>query len=439
MKSAYTKTITERLSDLYQEQKEYLQAIDELVVYSELDSALRESFEAENVLERLLVPDRVISFNVTWVDDSDKVHVNQGWRVQHSNLIGPYKGGLRFHPSVNESVLKFLALEQTFKNALTGLPIGGAKGGSNFDPKGRSQREVMRFCQAFMDELFRHIGPNTDVPAGDINVGTREIGYLFGRFRRLQNQFTGAITGKDVDFGGSHARIESTGFGVIFFAQRALETHQSNLENKTICISGAGNVALHAAQKAIDNKAIVISLSNSKGCLFAQQGLSASEVDALIKDQNTVNLEEYAEKIGAKWLDGDKPWELECEIAIPCATQNELSESDAKQLISNGVRWVFEGANMPCEAKAITRFRENNVMFAPAKAVNAGGVAVSLFEMGQNASFNPETFKAMEERLRQTMYDIHDNCMSVKSDDYLIGANSFALKKLVQATLQQGI
>ncbi|TKB43814.1 NADP-specific glutamate dehydrogenase [Thalassotalea mangrovi] len=439
MRSKYAKQVVEKLKHNYEGEQEYLQAIEELVDYSQLERSLNERFVGDNVLERLLLPDRVISFKVPWVDDDGNVQVNQGWRVQHSNLIGPYKGGLRFHPTVTESVLKFLALEQTFKNALTGLSIGGAKGGSNFDPKGKSEREIMRFCQAFMDELFRHIGPNTDVPAGDINVGTREIGFLFGRFRRLQNQFTGVITGKDTEFGGSPARIESTGYGVLFFAERALQTQGSSLQDKTICISGAGNVALHAAQKAIALGAKVLTLSNSKGCLHTDKGLNESQLEQLLQAQHSPNLEAFANEHNLNWQQDKKPWQIACDIAIPCATQNELTGDDAIQLIENKVQWIFEGANMPCDAEAIKCFRESRVTFAPAKAVNAGGVAVSLFEMGQNASFSSHSFEELEQRLKETMYEIHDNCLSDGSNDYLQGANSFAFNRLVQARILQGI
>ncbi|MFD2165090.1 NADP-specific glutamate dehydrogenase [Thalassotalea euphylliae] len=435
MKHAYLEKVIEKLTAQFDGQSEYIQAIEELTTYMKLSDAQWELVTQDNILERLMLPDRIIQFNVAWVDDSDQVHVNQGWRVQHANLIGPYKGGLRFHPNVSESTFKFLALEQTFKNAITGLPIGGAKGGANFDPKGKSDREVMRFCHAFMDELHRHIGATTDIPAGDINVGQREIGYLFGRHRRLQNQFTGALTGKNVEFGGSQVRTESTGYGAIFFVQRALEKHDKSLEGQDICISGAGNVALHAAKKAIECGANVLTLSNSKGSLYRESGISLDTVNGLLERGRNAKLDEQE----GEWLDSQKPWGIPCKIAIPCATQNEVDSQDASSLIENKVEWLFEGANMPCTASAITTLREANVNFAPAKAVNSGGVAVSLFEMEQNAAFSPQSFDELEKRLTKTMRDIHDNCWHAGDGDYLVGANNFAFQRLIHAMSAQGI
>ena len=439
MNSTYVDNIVNKITDSYAEQTEYLQAIQELVAFSELDHSLVDSCEKYNVLARILQPDRVISFNVVWQNDQGEVQVNRGWRVQHSNLIGPYKGGLRFHPSVNESVLKFLALEQTFKNALTGLPIGGAKGGSNFDPKGKSADEIMRFCQAFMAELYRYIGPNTDVPAGDINVGPREIGYLFGTYRRIKNKFSGAITGKDVGFGGSHVRIESTGYGVIYFVEAVLADKEQSLAKLTLTLSGAGNVALNTAKKAIEQGAKVLTLSNSSGYLLAKKGLSEEVIDELLAQSAKPDLSDLANDTDINWYPDKKPWEVAADIAIPCATQNELDINDAKTLVKNGVKFVFEGANMPCTAEAINYFKDNKANFLPAKAVNAGGVAMSTFEMGQNANFYPETFEKMEEKLAITMKKIHQHCVQTHSQDYLVGANSFALNRLVKAALAQGI
>lgn len=439
MKSNYVEHVIGKLKQNYAAQFEYLQAIEELVTYSELDKSLVRSFEDENILERLLQPERVISFNVSWIDDNNKVHVNQGWRVQHSSLIGPFKGGLRFHPAVNESVFKFLALEQTFKNALTGLPIGGAKGGANFDPKGKSNREIMRFCQAFMRELYRHIGPNTDIPAGDINVGTKEIGYLFGCYRRLENKFSGSLTGKEIDFGGSHARIESTGYGIVYFIEQVLEKQGRKLSGLTITISGAGNVALNAAKKAIEVGAKVLTLSNSQGSLYCQQGFTADIIEKLLSSDSRPDLEKLANKNHGKWLEGAKPWQVASDIAIPCATQNELDMNDAKQLKKNAYSYVFEGANMPCTSKAVKFIHDSKIFFAPAKAVNSGGVVMSTFEMGQNAMFFPETFEEMDKKLKSTMADIYINSVGHQSTDCLVGANSFALNKLVRSMIAQGV
>ncbi|GLX79052.1 glutamate dehydrogenase [Thalassotalea insulae] len=439
MKSSYISKVKDKLEKLYHGQTEYLQAIEELIEYSEIEPYLEEVLVSENLLERLLLPDRVICFNVAWVDDQGEVQVNQGWRVQHSNLIGPYKGGVRFHPNVNESVLKFLALEQTFKNALTGLPIGGAKGGSNFDPKGKTRREVMRFCQAFMDELSRYIGPNTDIPAGDINVGTREIGYMFGRYRRLQNQFSGAMTGKSIEFGGSQVRVESTGYGVIYFVEKLLEHQQKSLDSMKIIISGSGNVALHTAKKAIEKGAVVLTLSNSKGYCYRNAGFTQEMVDELISNESRPKLDRLAEKFNAKWFDNDTPWEVKADIAIPCATQNELGAEDAKHLIDNDIQFVLEGANMPCTAKAVELFEGSKVVFAPAKAVNSGGVVASTLEMGQNAIFYPESFDLVSDKLKNTMGDIHDSCISHNESSYLRGANSATFSRLIIAMAEQGV
>ncbi|GHG05115.1 NADP-specific glutamate dehydrogenase [Thalassotalea marina] len=439
MNSPYVKNTVNKIKGLYQHQSEYLQVVDELIDYSDIDEELTQALEQNNGLERLLQPDRIISFQVAWLDDNNQVQVNQGWRVQHANLIGPYKGGLRFHPSVNESVLKFLALEQTFKNALTGLPIGGAKGGANFDPKGKSSREIMRFCQAFMTELYRHIGPNTDVPAGDINVGTREIGYLFGQYRRLQNQFSGALTGKELDFGGSQVRVESTGYGVVYFIENVLERFQQKLSNMSLAISGCGNVALHVAEKAIEQGAKVVTLSNSDGCLSREQGLSAKLVAQLLQSKERPNLKEVAKQFGAKWHQGAKPWQQNVDIAVPCATQNELNGDDAKVLLTNKVQYIFEGANMPCTSDAVALFEQSNSIFSPAKVVNCGGVIASAFEMGQNAMFYPESYQTVDEKLKKTMRQIHTHCMENNESSYLIGANSFALKKLIHVMNLQGV
>ncbi len=439
MSLSYPEHVKSKLAQLFPEQTEYLQAVNELIDNLNIDKAWYSRIESDNMLERLFLPDRIINFNVQWRDDNGKVNINQGWRVQHSNLIGPYKGGLRFHPSVNESVLKFLALEQTFKNALTGLPIGGAKGGSNFDPKGKSQGEILRFCQAFMDELYRYIGPNTDIPAGDINVGSREIGFLFGRYKKITNQFDGALTGKNVAFGGSQARIESTGYGVIYFIEEALKRYKQSLASQRVLISGSGNVALHAAKKAIKAGATVITLSNSEGVCVNSDGFKLAMIDNLIEENTRPALDKLAEKLGAEWHADETPWSFNADIAIPCATQNELSSEDAKLLIDNGISYVFEGANMPCSAEAIELFERNEVLFAPAKAVNSGGVITSTLEMGQNAIFFPESFESVSEKLRALMSDIHKRCVRDNDKSYLKGANNAALSRLLIAMTEQGV
>lgn len=439
MKSDYLINVLKKLRSIYGHQVEYVQAIEELVEYCDITPELAQSIEQCNGLERLLQPDRVISFQVAWVDDHNNIQVNQGWRVQHANLIGPYKGGLRFHPSVNESVLKFLALEQTFKNALTGLPIGGAKGGANFDPKGKSSGEIMRFCQAFMTELYRHIGPNTDVPAGDINVGIKEIGFLFGQYRRLQNQFSGALTGKELDFGGSHVRVESTGYGVVYFAEKVLERFKTSFDTKTVAISGCGNVALHAAKKVIQKGAKVLTLSNSEGFFYQEKGISLEFINTLLQTSERPDLKKLAKKFNAQWFKGKKPWQVKADIAIPCATQNELDQDNANYLIKNNISFVFEGANMPCTAKAVYLFEQSNVTFAPAKVVNSGGVIASTFEMGQNAVYYPESYDTVNDKLKKSMQQIHEHCVQSNEQSYLVGANSFALNKLVSALSLQGV
>jgi glutamate dehydrogenase (NADP+) len=398
-------------------------------------------------MERLAEPDRVISFRVTWTDDDGQVRVNRGWRVQHCGVIGPYKGGIRFHPSVNESILKFLAFEQTFKNALTGLAMGGAKGGADFDPRGRSEGEVMRFCQAFMRELYRHIGATTDIPAGDINVGTREIGFLFGEYRRLANHFDGTLTGKQLEFGGSHVRLEATGFGLIYFLTDMLDAAGESLEGKRILISGAGNVALHAARKAAELGAIVLSLSSSEGCLVCDEGLGTADIDGLLHGdlRSGEALRALAETGRGRWLRDEKPWcALAADIALPCATQNELDGDDAKALAESGCRIVAEGANMPCTDAALETFEARDVLHAPGKASNAGGVALSGLEMHQNASFVSLPYDELDEQLRAIMQRIHRQCCEFGRDEsgrinYRRGANRAAFRRVAQALVAQGV
>ncbi|NVK57782.1 MAG: NADP-specific glutamate dehydrogenase [Alteromonadaceae bacterium] len=430
----------------YPHQTEYLQATRELAADVMPIFNAHEDYKRLNVLKRLAEPERVIHFAVHWMNDNGEVEVNRGWRVQHNGLIGPYKGGLRFHPTVNESVLKFLAFEQSFKNALTGLPMGGAKGGSEFNPKGRSDNEIMRFCQAFMQELQRHIGPRTDVPAGDINVGAREIGYLYGQYRRMHNEFGGSLTGKDIDFGGSHVRTEATGFGLIYMLECVLAHHNDNFTDKRIAISGAGNVALHAALKAIEKGATVISLSNSRGCLINESGFSEAAIrwaiDTRQRHENVLTA--LGDEHGGTWYKGEKPWGQATDIALPCATQNELGEDSARQLKDNHCRYVLEGANMPTTRDAKQVIDEAGIVFVPGKAANAGGVALSGMEMSQNASFQSRTFAHLDDELKSVMADIHKRCADEgKQDDgsvnYAKGANIAAFRQLANALVSQGV
>lgn len=400
-----------------------------------------EAYRSAAVFERLTEPDRIITFRIAWQDDKGETRINRGWRVQHCNAVGPYKGGLRFHPETSLSVLKSLAFEQTFKNALTGLPIGSAKGGSDFDPRNCSEAEIMRFCQAFMQGLFRHIGPQTDVPAGDINVGEREIGFLFGAYKKLTNSFSGAMTGKGLEYGGAPMRTEATGFGLVYFLQRMLEQHDDTIEGKRIAISGAGNVALHAAGKALQLGACPVSLSNSDGVLHLKDGFSSDDLEAVAGSKQ--RLDELASDLGGEWRADEKPWSLECDIALPCATQNELAQDDAEELVENGVLAVAEGSNLPCTRKAIEHFRSNNILFGPAKAANAGGVAISGLEMSQNAAFQAGDREAFADQLKEIMCRIHDRCLEHGGDgdvvDYLKGANIAGFKKVADAMLAFGI
>lgn len=433
------------ISTLNPGQEEYLQATGEIArdvidVYNQ-----NKDYQQYDVLRRLSLPERIIHFSVTWLNDNNEVEINQGWRVQHSGLIGPYKGGLRFHPTVNESILKFLAFEQSFKNALTGMPIGGAKGGADFDPRNRSEAEVMRFCQAFMTELQHHIGPNTDVPAGDINVGAREIGFLYGQYRRIHNRFSGTLTGKGLSFGGSHVRTEATGFGLIYMLRAVLEHHNQKINGLTVGVSGAGNVAMHAALKAIQLGAKVISLSNSRGCLEYSEGFSEDDINWAVnhKPDNKNVLTALQEKIGGDWHADRTPWHLKMDIALPCATQNELEEADASALSNNGVKYVLEGANMPCTDAARQHFEDEDIFFVPGKAANAGGVAISGLEMSQNAGFQRDSYRKIDEALQAIMQSIHDkmteNGTRGGKVNYARGANIAGFRRLADAMVAQGI
>ena len=435
------------LQTRFEGEKEYLQAVNEVLhdivpIYNANDD-----YKTYDVIRRLCLPERVIYFTVSWMNSEGKVEINQGWRVQHNSAMGPYKGGLRFHPTVTLSVLKFLAFEQCFKNALTGLPMGGGKGGADFDPKGRSDRDIMLFCQAFMRELQRHIGANRDVPAGDINVGSREIGYLYGEYRRLNNRFEGVLTGKGLEFGGSYVRTEATGFGLIYFLEAVCKERNTDIEGKTTVISGAGNVALHAALKAIHKGARVVTLSNSRGLLYQSHGFSEADIHYAIEHHTKSDniLREMGDKGLGEWEAGATPWHIKCDIALPCATQNELNSDDAQTLIDNGCLMILEGANMPCTNEAQQVFSDAGVIYVPGKASNAGGVALSGLEMSQNAMFSQRTPKTLDRQLQEIMQHIHSLCLQegkTSNDsniDYMRGANVAAFRRLADAMVAQGV
>ena len=411
-------------------QTEFLQAVEEVV--STLWDFVEEhpKYKSQKILERIVEPERAISFRVSWIDDKGEIQINRGYRIEFNSAIGPYKGGLRFHPTVSPSILKFLGFEQTFKNSLTSLPMGGGKGGSDFDPKGKSDTEIMRFCQAFMSELFRHIGPNTDVPAGDIGVGGREIGYLFGMYKKLRNEFTGVLTGKGANWGGSLIRPEATGFGTVYFAREMLKAHNDDIKGKTVAISGFGNVAWGAVMKASQCGAKVVTISGPDGYIFDENGINTQEKwDYMLELRATCNdvVEPYAKKFGAKFIAGKKPWEVKADLAFPCAIQNELDENDAKTLIANGVQYVIETSNMGCTNEAIKAFHDAKIPMAPGKAANAGGVAVSGLEMSQNSLRYNWTEAEVDEKLHTIMVNIHSTCAKYGKENgfinYSKGAN----------------
>ena len=403
-------------------------------------------YHGKNILMRMIEPERVVMFRVNWIDDSGEIRVNRGYRVEMNSAIGPYKGGLRFHPTVNLSILKFLAFEQVFKNSLTTLPMGGGKGGSDFDPKNKSDGEVMRFCQSFMTELYRHIGPNTDIPAGDIGVGGREIGYLFGQYKRLKNEFTGVLTGKGVSWGGSLIRPEATGYGTVYFAEDMLNHIGDSVKGKTVTISGSGNVAQYAAEKCIHLGAKVLTMSDSSGYVYDKDGINEEKLNCImdIKNNKRGRISDYIKKYPkAEFKKNKTPWEVKCEIALPSATQNELNGDDAKLLVKNGCICVAEGANMPCNSDAIKTFKFNKVLFAPGKASNAGGVAVSGLEMAQNSLRYSWSREEVDEKLKEIMIKIHKKCLKHgKTKDYIDygkGANISAFIKVADAMLAQGV
>jgi len=426
---------------------EYLQAVRE--VLESIEEVVNENphFETAGIIERIIDPDRVLTFKVPWVDDKGKVHVNRGFRVQFNNAIGPYKGGLRFHPSVNLSILKFLGFEQIFKNSLTTLPMGGGKGGSDFDPKGKSDNEIMRFCQAFMLELWKLIGPSTDVPAGDIGVGGREIGYMYGMYKKLASENTGVLTGKGINWGGSLIRPEATGFGNVYFAKEMLKTKNKDFNGKLVAVSGFGNVAWGAITKATELGAKVVTISGPDGYIYDPEGISGAKIDYLLElrasNQDIVKPYSY-EFPSAQFIPGKKPWEVKVDIALPCATQNELDKNDAQMLIKNGCVCVSEGANMPCTTEAVELFLENKVLFGPGKAANAGGVATSGLEMTQNSMKLSWTREEVDEKLHHIMCSIHEACVKHGKDDdgfvnYVKGANVAGFLKVANAMLDQGI
>ena len=426
---------------------EFLQAVQEVAETVIPYIVNHDIYHGKNILLRMVEPERLISFRVSWVDDKGEIQVNRGYRVQMNSAIGPYKGGLRFHPSVNASILKFLAFEQVFKNSLTTLPMGGGKGGSDFDPKGKSDNEIMRFCHAFMSELFRHIGHNTDVPAGDIGVGGREIGFMFGMYKKLNNTFTGVLTGKGASWGGSLIRPEATGYGTVYFAQNMLLRKEDSFDGKKVVISGSGNVAQYAAEKAIELGAKVLTLSDSGGYILDEDGINTEKLKHVMFIKNTKRgrISEYTEKYpNAKFIKGERPWSVKCDIALPCATQNELNGAEAKELIENGCMCVSEGANMPSTPEAIHEFQKGKILFAPGKASNAGGVATSGLEMSQNSLRLSWSRKEVDDKLKDIMEDIHDSCVEYGENedgtiDYIKGANIAGFVKVADAMLAQGV
>ncbi|MEW4923175.1 NADP-specific glutamate dehydrogenase [Algibacter sp. 2305UL17-15] len=426
---------------------EFLQAVEEVAETVIPYIVEHDIYYGKNILLRMVEPERLISFRVCWVDDSGEIQVNRGYRIQMNSAIGPYKGGLRFHPTVNASILKFLAFEQVFKNSLTTLPMGGGKGGSDFDPKGKSDNEIMRFCHAFMSELFRHIGANTDVPAGDIGVGAREIGFLFGMYKKLRNEFTGVLTGKGMSWGGSLIRPEATGYGTVYFAQKMLETKADSIEGKNVVVSGSGNVAQYASEKVLQLGGKVLTLSDSSGYIYDEEGIDEEKLAFVMELKNVKRgrISDYLKPYPkAKFVKGKTPWEVKCDVALPCATQNELQEDDAKILLDNGCICVSEGANMPSTKEAIAAFHKAKILFAPGKASNAGGVATSGLEMTQNSLRFKWSREEVDNKLKDIMSDIHKSCLAYGKDedgyvDYVKGANIAGFVKVADAMLAQGV
>lgn len=441
------KTAIEKVEKNYAHQPEFIQAVKEVAMTIEQVYADNPKFEALQVFERLCEPDRIISFRVNWENDKGEVQVNRGWRVQFSNAIGPYKGGIRFHPTVTEGTLKFLGFEQIFKNALTGLPMGGAKGGSDFDPKGKSEAEIRRFCYAFMRELHKNIGKNMDVPAGDIGVGGREVNYMFAMYKNLTREFEGVLTGKGVGHGGSLIRTEATGYGLVYFLDNMLKVNNETLEGKTVLISGAGNVAQYAAEKCLHLGGKVITFSDSKGTLVDKDGFTQEKIDWVKSaKQDGKALADYVAEFGGEWLADQKPWQFDADVALPCATQNEVDADNAKALVKHGIKYIGEGANMPLTAEAIDVVRDNGIAYAPGKAANAGGVAVSGLEMSQNSVRQYKSFEELDEKLQSIMKNIHDNSLEAAKKygttkgavDYMTGANVAGFTQVANALVAYG-
>lgn len=438
--------VVESLQRRFPNEPEYIQAVSQVLETIEEEYNKHPEFERVNLIERLCIPDRIIKFRVNWVDDKGNIQTNMGYRVQHSNVIGPYKGGLRFHTSVNESILKFLAFEQTFKNSLTTLPMGGGKGGSDFSPRGKSNAEVMRFCQAFMSELWHYIGPDCDVPAGDIGVGGREVGYMFGQYKKLTHQFVGILTGKGQEFGGSLIRPEATGYGNVYFLQNMLKTRNIDLKGKTVLVSGSGNVAQYTIEKLLHLGAKPVTCSDSDGYIYDPDGINEEKLAYIMELKNIERgrIREYAEKYGVKYVPGAKPWFEKADIATPCATQNEINAEAATALINNGIIAVTEGANMPSTPEAVRIFQEAKVLYCPGKASNAGGVAVSGLEMTQNSERLKWDREEVDHKLHNIMDDIHENCVRYGTEpdgyvNYVKGANIAGFIKVAKAIMAQGI
>ena len=441
-----TNEVLDTLKRRYPNEPEYIQAVSQVLATIEDEYNEHPEFEKSNLIERLCIPDRIYTFRVTWVDDKGKVQTNTGYRVQHNNAIGPYKGGLRFHSSVNLGILKFLAFEQTFKNSLTTLPMGGAKGGSDFSPRGKSNGEIMRFCQAFMTELWRNIGPDTDVPAGDIGVGGREVGYMFGMYKKLTHEYTGTFTGKGLEFGGSLIRPEATGYGNVYFLLEMLKTRGIDITGKTVCVSGSGNVAQYTVDKLITLGAKVVTLSDSDGYIYDPDGIDREKWNYVMELKNIERgrIREYAEKYGVKYVAGARPWNEKCDIALPSATQNEIDGDDARALLKNGVIAVSEGANMPSTPEAIAEFQKAKILYAPGKASNAGGVSVSGLEMTQNSERLNWSSEEVDNKLHNIMKSIHEACIRYGTQpdgyiNYVKGANIAGFMKVAKAMMAQGI
>ena len=438
--------VIENLKQRFPNEPEYIQAVSQVLPTIEEEYNKHPEFDKANLIERLCIPDRVIEFRVSWVDDKGNVQTNMGYRIQHNNVIGPYKGGIRFHKSVNLGILKFLAFEQTFKNSLTTLPMGGGKGGSDFSPRGKSNAEVMRFCQAFMTELYRHIGPDEDVPAGDIGVGGREVAYMFGMYKKLTHQFQGVLTGKGLEFGGSLIRPEATGYGNVYFLLNMLKTKGIDIKGKTVLVSGSGNVAQYTMEKLIQLGAKPVTCSDSDGYIYDPDGIDREKLDYIMELKNVERgrIKEYAEKYGVKYVAGAKPWTEKADIALPSATQNEINGEAAQALIDNGVIAVSEGANMPSTPEAIKIFQDAKILYAPGKAANAGGVAVSGLEMSQNSERLHWSREEVDQKLKDIMFDIHSNCVKYGTDadgyvNYVKGANVAGFLKVAKAMMAQGI